>query len=425
MTYVIGTGLGLAAALRRAAPDPAVRREPAVATAAAPATGAAVTAPVAASPAPASSVAPKPDAPVPAGNIVAPETELEALDASLSAATSDKPSVPADPLPEAPAAPETPVVPAPVVEPAPVPAAMDGPPPVDIATGDVPATTSADGLEPVAPSPPVPAPPAEAAKPVRVPQPRKPSGMKLPPAAGLSLGSDGPAPMTAPASVPTPGPATPPAPADDLTRSLATPLDSAAAAERAAPDSERPESLATPRRGKADRLQKIAGITPALESRLNRLGIWHYRQIAAWTPAGARWIATELADIGPVDPTSWIAAAQVLATSRTRAKADPPADVEPDTVPAAPAPLAPARPTNLLPGPRDGAGDDFKRLTGIGRAQETRLKALGLWHFDQLAALAPHEVDWVASWLGLTGDPLWVGEARQFVERGEPVADQA
>ena len=48
------------------------------------------------------------------------------------------------------------------------------------------------------------------------------------------------------------------------------------------------EPLSGPR-GVADDLKKLAGVSPAIEKKLNDLGIFHYWQIAAfWPDGGAR-----------------------------------------------------------------------------------------------------------------------------------------
>lgn len=74
-----------------------------------------------------------------------------------------------------------------------------------------------------------------------------------------------------------PAPASVPAPA--LASASVTTEPSAAAADGAASP-----FLAAPD-GPADDLMAIKGIGPKLATRLGELGVFHYRQIAAWTPA--------------------------------------------------------------------------------------------------------------------------------------------
>lgn len=86
-----------------------------------------------------------------------------------------------------------------------------------------------------------------------------------------------------------------------------------------------PHRLKAPRKGKADDLTLIAGIGPDVRAKLNRLGIWHFEQIASWTPEDARIIAAELgAEANGADnsgaleparaPAAWVDDAHHLAT---------------------------------------------------------------------------------------------------------------
>ena len=76
----------------------------------------------------------------------------------------------------------------------------------------------------------------------------------------------------------------------------------------------RPVGLATPRNGVPDDLQRIRGIGERNERRLNALGIYHFGQIAAWTPAEMRWVAQQLAFPERVERDDWIGQAVVLAS---------------------------------------------------------------------------------------------------------------
>ncbi len=79
-----------------------------------------------------------------------------------------------------------------------------------------------------------------------------------------------------------------------------------------------------------------------------------------------------------------------------------------------------ARPAGLL-GPRAGAADDLKRIKGIGKQNEARLNALGVWHFDQIAAWTPENVKWAGSFLAFAGRierEDWVGQARVLATGG-------
>lgn len=77
----------------------------------------------------------------------------------------------------------------------------------------------------------------------------------------------------------------------------------------------RPPSLDAPE-GEADDLRKIGGIGPKIEGILNQLGIFHYRQIAAWTKSEEAWIDSYLRFQGRVMREKWIEQAADLAASK-------------------------------------------------------------------------------------------------------------
>jgi len=69
------------------------------------------------------------------------------------------------------------------------------------------------------------------------------------------------------------------------------------------------EALSGPR-GVADDLKKLTGISPTIEKQLNDLGIFHFWQIAAFSPQAAHRIGEEVGLPGRVD--GWIAKAKEL-----------------------------------------------------------------------------------------------------------------
>ena len=71
----------------------------------------------------------------------------------------------------------------------------------------------------------------------------------------------------------------------------------------------RPLGLDAPE-GAADELTRIKGIGPKLSTTLNDLGIFHFRQIAAWEDAEAKWVDDFLAFKGRVAREQWIEQAQ-------------------------------------------------------------------------------------------------------------------
>jgi len=66
-----------------------------------------------------------------------------------------------------------------------------------------------------------------------------------------------------------------------------------------------------------DDLKAISGIGPKLEQVLNGLGIWTYRQIAAWSVGEAAWMDEHLGFNGRIGRDGWAAQAAALTGSAT------------------------------------------------------------------------------------------------------------
>lgn len=76
-----------------------------------------------------------------------------------------------------------------------------------------------------------------------------------------------------------------------------------------------PALLGKPRRGKADDLKLIWGVGPALEKMLNKMGIWHFDQVAAWSAADLKWVDDRLEGFkGRAKRDEWIKQSKKLAT---------------------------------------------------------------------------------------------------------------
>ncbi len=75
----------------------------------------------------------------------------------------------------------------------------------------------------------------------------------------------------------------------------------------------RPPGLSGPRGGAPDNLQRIKGIGRRNEAMLNSLGIYHFGQIAAWTPAEIRWIGQYLAYPERIERDDWPGQATLIA----------------------------------------------------------------------------------------------------------------
>ncbi|UMY15687.1 NADH-quinone oxidoreductase subunit NuoE [Methylobacterium organophilum] len=78
----------------------------------------------------------------------------------------------------------------------------------------------------------------------------------------------------------------------------------------------RPQGLTAARDDRPDDLTKIKGIGPVNQRRLNDLGIWHYDQVAAWSPQEVAWVGAYLAFPGRIDREDWVGQARGLAGTR-------------------------------------------------------------------------------------------------------------
>jgi len=76
----------------------------------------------------------------------------------------------------------------------------------------------------------------------------------------------------------------------------------------------KPQGLAAARGGAPDDLRMIAGVTPRIESTLNSLGVYHFDQIAQWSPANIEWIERYLAFKGRIAREHWVEQARALAS---------------------------------------------------------------------------------------------------------------
>jgi NADH-quinone oxidoreductase subunit E len=75
----------------------------------------------------------------------------------------------------------------------------------------------------------------------------------------------------------------------------------------------RPQTLSKPRDGKKDNLKRVKGIGPKIEGILNKLGIYHFDQIAGWNRKTVGWVDDYLSFKGRIDREDWISQAKKLA----------------------------------------------------------------------------------------------------------------
>lgn len=72
-----------------------------------------------------------------------------------------------------------------------------------------------------------------------------------------------------------------------------------------------------------------------------------------------------------------------------------------------------------LKGARDGKPDDLKQIKGIGPVGEDALHALGIFHYDQIAAWGDAEAAWVGTFLAFPGRierDEWIAQAKALAE---------
>ena len=83
--------------------------------------------------------------------------------------------------------------------------------------------------------------------------------------------------------------------------------------------------------------------------------------------------------------------------------------------------LAVATPTSALAAPRAGQADNLNQIKGIGPKIEASLNALGIYHFDQIAAWTKANTDWVDGHLAFKGRirrERWVEQAIELTKVG-------
>jgi NADH-quinone oxidoreductase subunit E len=129
-----------------------------------------------------------------------------------------------------------------------------------------------------------------------------------------------PAP-TSPAPT-SPAPAAPAASAPEPARAVPTtaaPAPASGGAPAASLEGEKPKGLPAPRGGKPDDLRRIRGIGPKNEGVLNALGIYHYQQIAALTPANIAWLDAYMKFPGRIARDDWVGQARLLLGTDSKA----------------------------------------------------------------------------------------------------------
>lgn len=76
----------------------------------------------------------------------------------------------------------------------------------------------------------------------------------------------------------------------------------------------KPAVLSAPKGGQADDLKQIKGVGPKLEQACRDLGIYHFDQIATWSPEEVAWVDENLVGFkGRVSRDGWVEQAKILA----------------------------------------------------------------------------------------------------------------
>jgi NADH-quinone oxidoreductase subunit E len=89
-----------------------------------------------------------------------------------------------------------------------------------------------------------------------------------------------------------------------------------APASKPADKTARPKGIPTPRGGSPDPLQRISGVGPKIELTLHQLGIFHFDQIAKWTPEQQQWMDDQLKFKGRIAREEWVRQARLLAQGK-------------------------------------------------------------------------------------------------------------
>ena len=77
----------------------------------------------------------------------------------------------------------------------------------------------------------------------------------------------------------------------------------------------KPRTMKAPRKAGADDLKMIKGVGPKMEQLLNKLGFFHFDQVAKWTPEEVSWVDQNLEGFkGRVSRDNWVEQAGVLAS---------------------------------------------------------------------------------------------------------------
>jgi predicted flap endonuclease-1-like 5' DNA nuclease len=219
--------------------------------------------------------------------------------------------------------------------------------------------------------------------------------------------------VTLPAPPPAPKPATP-APVKAVA-SVPKPK-----AKRTTPAKKR---VATPKAAplQKDDLKRIKGIGRQNEARLNAVDVIAFSQIAAWSKEEQAEMGERLAFPGRIEREEWVKQAKVLAKGGQTAfaKRVDKGEISSSVGKGSVGDLG-KKPSTLAKA-RSSKGDNLTLIDGVGNAIEKKLYALGIYHFDQIAAWTKDNETWVSNEIGFPGRSErenWVKEAKTLASGG-------
>lgn len=148
---------------------------------------------------------------------------------------------------------------------------------------------------------------------LRVVAPESDAQLDLMPAPAADTAAEAPATPEAPVLDALPE-ETPPVVGAVIAAAVSPAIDAVidAARDRTEEASPIPLQLSGPRETGASDLKLIKGIGAKMESLLNTLGIYHFDQIAAWTPEQVAWIESKIDFRGRVTRENWVGQAATL-----------------------------------------------------------------------------------------------------------------
>ena len=191
-------------------------------------------------------------------------------------------------------------------------------------------------------------------------------------------------------------------------------------ANRAAPAKKR-GSAPKPAPVQKDDLKRIKGIGRLNEARLNAIDIIAFSQIAEWTAKDQREMGERLAFPGRIEREEWVKQAKVLVKGGQTvfAKRVDKGEIVSSVGKGSVGDFG-KKPSTLAKA-RGGKGDNLTLIDGVGDAIEKKLYALGIFHFDQIAAWSKDNETWVSNEIGFPNRSErenWVGESKTLAAGG-------